>query len=502
LDGVEGGFAGYLLLLLLGALALWLSWRWVAARGGPAWLPYAIAGAVLVRLVVGLALHRSLPVFGYPESEQHQAGYYYLDAMLRDEDAWQVAAAEGPLTRAFTESWRADQYGGLLFLSALTYRTLSPDLHRPLMIVVLGSIASGLGVSFAWAFTKAAFGRRAAAFAAWGLVLYPEAVILGSTQMREPFLISILAAALYGLMLVRDGEQRSGISLALIVLAFGALISPPYMLIFAVVLVTAWLWEGRGAGARLAILAAAVAVVGVALTAGAWGQIEQAPQGSLLGLIDWWLVSGARFELHRLEAGSGFVQKLFELAPEWAHLPMATGNGLVQPFLPATLLDSTSLPLPRLIGIVRGLGWFALLPFLIYAPFAAVRTAGWRSLQAYLAALVWLTAIGASFRLAGDQWDNPRARAVFLVGQLALAGWAWVHASRERSKWLGRAGIVVVGSTLIFLQWYAGRYYQTPRFNLNETVALVGGFVVLYLGGTIVWEAYRNRRLTLSPPEV
>jgi hypothetical protein len=165
-------------------------------------------------------------------------------------------------------------------------------------------------------------------------------------------------------------------------------------------------------------------------------------------------------------------------------------------------LDSTSLPLPRVIGIFRGIGWFALLPFLIYAPFAAVRAAGWRSLQTFLAALVWLTAIGASFRLAGDQWDNPRARTVFIAAQLALAGWAWAHARSTKGKWLGRAGIVVGGSTLIFLQWYAGRYYQTPRFNLNETVALVGGFIVLFLGGAIAWEAIRGRRLTATPPEV
>ena len=126
--------------------------------------------------------------------------------------------------------------------------------------------------------------------------------------------------------------------------------------------------------------------------------------------------------------------------------------------------------LPRALGVLRGLGWFALLPFLVYAPFAAVRSAGWRSLQTYVAFLTWLVAIGAAYRLAGDQWDNPRARTVFLAAQAAIAGWAWFQARQSRSPWLRRVAVVVGVSTLVFLQWYAGRYYQTPRLNLYSTV--------------------------------
>lgn len=505
LDPVRPGLPPiYLALMVPGALALWAAWRWAAADAAPNWLPLAMAAAVLLRLGFGLLLARALPSHGYPDSEPHQAGYYYLDAMVRDEEAWSLADSGSPLTAAFSERSRSDQYGGMLYLSASLYRDLSPQDHRPILPVTAGALVAGLGVLFAWAFASQRFGPFAGSLAAWAMALYPESVLLGATQMREPYLISGFAAVLFAYGLLRQNRTRAAIAVLAVALTISATISPPYALVFATVAVTAWLWEGGGRGTRFAILAAAIGFLGLGLTAGAWAQLDKSPQG-LAGLLDWWIVSGAEFELYQLERGSGFVQKMFELTPEWAHLPMATGNGLVQPFLPATLLDSTSLPLPRALGVLRGLGWFALLPFLVYAPFAAYRRTGLRSLQAYLSALVWLTAIGASFRLAGDQWDNPRSRTVFLAAQLALAGWAWAHARQSGSPWLARSAIMVGGPTVIFLQWYAGRYYQTPRFNLNETTTLVVAFVVLFLVGALLWDRrdrWRKARLTPTPPEV
>lgn len=134
---------------------------------------------------------------------------------------------------------------------------------------------------------------------------------------------------------------------------------------------------------------------------------------------------------------------------------------------------------------------------------AAVRSQGWRGLVTYLSVLVWLTAILASYRLAGDLWDNPRARAVFLPVQLAVVGWAWVHARQTNSPWLARTAWLVGGSTLIFLQWYAGRYYHTPQLNLNQTVLAVAIYSVGLLGGAVLWDrTRRSRRLTAAPPKV
>ncbi len=497
-----GGW-GYLALLVPGGAVLWAAWRWVAGRDGPRWLPYAVGVAALLRLGVGVFLFRALPVAGYPDSEPHQAGYYYQDAWLRDDDAWELSQKTSqPLNSAFSRAGGSDQYGGLLFVSASIYRSLSFNAHRPLLIISLGAVASGLAALFTWGFAADALGTAVASLAAWGIALYPEAVLLGASQMREPFLIAGLAASLYGLALYRNGRHRAGISILVAALSLCAPISPPYVLIFALAIGGALLWERRSTGLRLAVIVGAIAVLGLSLTAGAWGRIEQAPQGSLAGLLDWWVNSGAQFELVRLERGSGFVQMLFDSTPEWAHLPMATGYGLVQPFLPATLLDSTSLPLPRVLGILRGVGWFGLLPFLLYAPFAAVRSEGWRGLVTYLGLLVWVTAVLASFRLAGDLWDNPRSRAVFVSVQISLAAWGWVRAKQSNDRWLSRIVLLVGGSTAIFLQWYAGRYYHTPQLSLNQTMVALALFVVGVIGGAIAWDRARNTRLTAVPPKV
>lgn len=494
---------GYLALLVPGSVALWAAWRWVAGDGAPRWLPAAIAAAVLLRLGFAVFFARALPVHGYPDSDPHQDGYFYQDAHLRDGDAWELAVTTSrPLTVAFTDRGGSDQYGGLLFMSALIYRTLSLEVHHPLLAIVPGAVTGGLAVLFTWAFVAGAFGRTAASIAGWGMAVYPEAVFIGASQMREPFLIAALAACLYGYLQFKRGNQRSALAIILLAALLIAPISPPYTLLVAGVVGGALLWERGLRALRLLLLAGVIGVLALVMTAGAWGNIDQAPQGSLLELVDWWLVSGARFELVRLERGSGFVQRLFETAPEWAHLPMATGYGLVQPFLPATILDSTSLPLPRILAVLRGLGWFVALPFLIYVPVAAIRAAGWRSLVFYLSGLVWLLAILASYRLAGDLWDNPRARAVFVPIQLSLVGWGWVRSRQSGSPWLARVIWLVAGSTLIFMQWYAGRYYQTPRLNLNQTVLTVAVYVIGLLGGALLWDLIRKRRLTTQPPKV
>ena len=195
------------------------------------------------------------------------------------------------------------------------------------------------------------------------------------------------------------------------------------------------------------------------------------------------------------------VQALFQRTPEWAHMPMATAYGLLRPFLPAALTE-TAAPLAQTIQIFRALGWVSLLPFLIYAPFAAFGRSDRRSLPAFLVLLVWGTAILASYRAGGDDWDNVRYRTVFLVAQTALASWAWARARRSGSPWLGRIGVLIGGIMLLFLQWYAGRYFGTPRLELWGTLGAVGVFLLLWLAGSILLDRSRRRRLTSHRPGV
>jgi hypothetical protein len=224
----------------------------------------------------------------------------------------------------------------------------------------------------------------------------------------------------------------------------------------------------------------------------AWSSIGGMTSDGPVGLLLEWLSAGASFQLNQLEAGSGWVQKMFELTPVWAHLPLATGYGLIQPFLPAALADNTGAAIWQAIAVWRSLGWFLLLPGLVYAPLAAMGATARKRILLYLGLVVWAGAVLASFRAAGDQWDNPRYRTALLVPQAVLVAWAWARARAGRYPWFARSYLAVLGFVLLFLQWYVGRYYGTPRLNLNETLLSIALFLLIFF--PVGWLFDRRKR--------
>lgn len=501
--GGPGAVPAYLGMCALCAALVAGAWRWLGRPVAGRELGAALAVALALRLIVSLSLPHLLPAYGNPE-EHHRAGFFLPDAWDRDRHTWRLHRSGQPLWTAFSDPARSDQYGGLLFLGALSYRLFSPEEHRQVLPALPGLTVSALGVLFVWHFA-AGFNRRAARFAAWVMALHPEAVLLAAGLMREPFLITAVAAAFAGYVRAREGDLRSGLPMALVGVGLTVWISPPYAVLLLGLAGLAWIWEGRRAPRASAVVLAgmgALALVMVVLTARAWTGSGAAGGGSPLEVIGSWLTEGARYELSKQFAASGWVQEIFRRTPEWTWFPLATLNGLVQPFLPATLLDRTVIPLMRVILIARALGWFVLLPFLLYAPLAAFGQAGWRGLPTFLSLAVWGTATLAAYRLAGDQWDSVRARTVFLALQAALAGWAWSSALARRSPWLRRTAVLVAGPTLVFMHWYAGRHYQTPKLSLWGTLAACGVFVVLSLAWWAARAAWGKRRLTEDSPGV
>ena len=147
--------------LLAGIVGLALCWAWalvVRKEAPPRWLIWLVAGAIVLRLVVGIFWVAALPVWGNP-NEVQQAGYVMFDPYLRDGAAWELAQSGEPLLSAFAGYSSHDQYGGLLFLSALTYRLLGGELHQPLLMVMLTGMASGMAVLFTWAFVRRLWGE-------------------------------------------------------------------------------------------------------------------------------------------------------------------------------------------------------------------------------------------------------------------------------------------------------------------------------------------------------
>ena len=160
-------------------------------------LAWMVALAFALRFVGGVATYLVLPINGF-DDEDDRAGFVYTDAHRRDAQAWELAASERSIIGGFNQSYAYDQYGGLLTMSASIYRYLSPDAHRPLMLVLVSAFMAALGLPFLWKAASQQWGVKIALVSGWVYALYPESVLLGGSAMREPFLWAFSAFALWG----------------------------------------------------------------------------------------------------------------------------------------------------------------------------------------------------------------------------------------------------------------------------------------------------------------
>jgi hypothetical protein len=208
-----------------------------------------------------------------------------------------------------------------------------------------------------------------------------------------------------------------------------------------------------------------------------------------VNMVDAWLLDAAgQWRLNLVSSQSAWINNIFNVTPKWIHLPFLVLFGLLQPFLPAALVEPGA-GIWRAIAIYRSLGWFLALPFLMYTSLAVVKRWKERRVLTFLVAAFWIVALIASYRTPGYLWDNPRYRTAYVAIQAVLMAWAWYNARSTGNRWLQRAGIALGGTTLIFLHWYAGRYLGTPKLSLWATLGVIGGFLVAYIVGM----AYRDR---------
>src|SRR3990172_134783 len=114
---------------------------------------------------------------------------------------------------------------------------------------------------------------------------------------------------------------------------------------------------------------------------------------------------------------SGWIQDIFGRTPEWAHVPLATLYGMVQPFLPAALMDNSGVVLMRVVMVLRAVGWFAVLPILLYASWTAPRLTGWWCGGRYyhiprlsLYRTFGLVALSGAAMFAGGLWYGRKRR--------------------------------------------------------------------------------------------
>jgi len=498
------GWLSYSFLLLLGLSALAALWRAERSRSGgaPRTLGLMLLLALLLRLGLGIALTYVLPVAGYPTDVQ-QAGYVFKDAFNRDTQAWDLARSTHPIWEAFDKSYRVgatystDQYGGLLALSALAYRYLSPDVHRPWLVILLSALTAAVGVALTWKATRQLWGESLAIPAAWIMALYPESLLLGSSQMREPFLITFIAMIFWGVIDWQFNHNRRAWPWLAGGLA-GLLLFSPGVAIFTILALGGWAWlwgKHRHLSWRAALISAAMLLVALLLL---WVGLAR---GSFAGaspieIITHWLQTSTKWDIYLLERSSGWVQEIFRHTDTRLHLPFVIGYGLAQPVLPAAIFDVTVWPW-QVIGILRAFGWYALLPFLVISCMAIWKMklnnecAAWL----WLWLLTWAWLIISAIRAGGDQWDNPRYRVIFLLWQAALASQAWTWWRASKNPWPVRILAVELLSLAFFSEWYASRYIgyiAKPSFGVMlAAIAITSGFVLV---GGWAWDRWRASR--------
>jgi hypothetical protein len=373
------------------------------------------------------------------------------------------------------------------------------------MVVVLAAAASSLGVLFIGAFARMCWGSSAGRAAAWIAALFPESVLLGASQMREPFLIMGLAMSLYGYSQSRSVVSARTVTWLIAGLAVLLVFSPPTALAGAAVIAAWAMWEGKRRP-RIPrwvwLLGIPIALMGLWLVIRSWARLEDISGTAGQILVQWWQNAGASWRVGQAAAASDMLQVMLDRLPTALQVPFLVAYGLLQPFLPAAIA-APGVAVWKTIAIVRSLGWFLLLPPLIYGSVAAVRRTGWRSLETFLAILVWLTAILASYRAPGYQWDNPRYRTVFLAAQAGLAAWAWWSARKAGDPWLRRTFVSLGLASAIVLYWYLARYAGLPQVGLEITLAGVVFVLGAYLAIGVAIDRRRGpSRAARQSPDV
>jgi hypothetical protein len=494
----NGGFLSFSLLFFFSIALLKLAHNWSSSGKT---LGYIIALAFLLRLTVGVALHLALPVYGYPDADD-RFGYVFTDAHTRDNQAWKLAASQHPILDAFSKNYSSDQYGGLLAFNAALYRYLSPEAKRPLMPVLFSAFFAALGVPFLWKAVSQVFGEKVAWASAWIFALYPESILLGASAMREPYLLTFSAFALWGF--VNSGVQDAPKGYApptgselphskvkpffwLGLGLLGMLLVSPAVALVTIVIFAGWVYftnESREISWKGIVAVAVVFILGLFILSSSLNRSSQFDATSPLHVINDWLQSAVKWDAYQLERDSGWIQKIFDEGPRWIRLPFIAIYGIFQPILPATLIHPTK-PIWTIIGFLRGIGWYAIFPLLILSFGVAAGSASrkTRNLILWLSLLAWIWILLASLRGGADLYDNPRYRTILFLWQSVLAGYVWIWWRETHSVWFSVVLACEIVFVLVFTQWYLSRYYHWGgQLPFVVMIGLIVGLWGLILG--------------------
>jgi len=472
---------GWLAAGVLSFISLFLLMRLWRSLGGDRPLAALMLTAFLLRIAFSIFIYAALPAIGYDTPVQN-AGYFYSDAYNRDQAAFRLASNGESLITAFTKPTSADQYGGLLFISAFIYRVLSIHTIRPLLISLLAAFAMAAGVSYFYAAVKMRWSEKIALLAGWILVLFPDSILLGSTQMREPFLIGLACIGFWAVLQWREKPIKA-LVIPAVVMVVSCLISIPIGMvitaILAIVLLLEWTIAHRG---RKRITGLAVMTL-ICLVAVAGGWV--------------WLKQTLYFDAYTTRIESGWITMLMEKFGEKWTIPFVTVYGLTQPLLPAAIFEP-SLPIWMTVAIMRSLAWYAVLPLLLMGVIsiwkADRKENKWLLVMFFITFFIWV--VVSSARAGGDLWDNPRYRYILLPFMSLITAWAIENYRQTRSAWLWR-WVAAIGVFLaFFFYFYISRYIVgvIPQLQFMTMILLIVGIDLLILFGSLIWEKISLKR--------
>jgi hypothetical protein len=497
------GWIAYTILLGLGTASIYGVWKAVEAGQR---VTIIVLVSFFLRLGIGVALTLLLPVFGYQNNAEHQAGYVYTDAYIRDNQAWSLAVSGDSLSKAFSGHLPGDQYGGMLALSAFIYRTLSPDAHRPFLILILSATFSALGVLCLWKASRGWFVEKTALLAAWIFTIYPESVLLGSSQMREAIVIPMIAVAFYGLSEIL-ARKLSGWFWIILSGIFLLPIQPLVSFISFAILLGIWFFDPstlqvlkqRQTVLTIALLVSLLLVT-MLVVSSILANLPSLRGSGPLSVYLTWFQNNFTFQSYVSERSSGILQSLLNsIGERWRWLIILV-YGIAQPVLPAIIGDPGGAGIMRIIGFLRAAGWYALALFLVYGAFGIFRNRNdpRRFQLIWITITSWAWIMVAALNAGADQWDNPRYRAILLLWQVILAACAWEWARSRHDAWLWRWLAVEVVFVGLFTEWYLGRYYPGFIHLGIKSISLITLVIcgVILIGG-VIWD--RKQKIKSSP---
>jgi hypothetical protein len=434
-------------------------------------------------------------LWGYPSDARH-GGLLETDAINATDTAWYAAQGSESILAAWHRS-SGDNTGGITVVGTAVFRVFSPDRERTLLPALVACMITSLTVIAVFRLAAGLFSPGVAKLAAVIAAIYPEAILIGSSHQQLGYvalLMSLGFLAVAGIVRNRTAAEgvpalpsrRNSIILLAVTVLLGILVTDQFLtlgVIFGLVFAI-WLSDPKKRIGRIVWIAAGV-IMSALVVVRILGALDVIPSAWDILLVQYQrLFSMAYDEFEKMVAAGGgdlFQTVLVGMDKGQAFL-LAAVYGLAQPVLPAAIghrnLSAQGGFFWQLLGIYRGLGWYLVLPLLLYGTFQSLRRILARIPETILMLLFWAGAVIGSYRAFGDQWDNPRYRLFVFAPMAIIAAWGWVTQREQRDPWFLRIAIPFATATVGLTVWYLLRDYARLQLPVVGSIAAIGAITV------------------------